>query len=856
MEDKEIVLRRAKNAVISRDFNLAIRLYKSLLQEDVKNKEYLLTLGNLYQKNNDDEKALPYYQQILTFYPDNFEAMNNMGGIFRRMGKYQESIDILQKALETGKDSAQVNYNLGFTYKLMKDYEDAIDCFENVIAQNSSDVLAYNHLGTIYATQQNYEKAVQTYKRGLQVDPNHPILQFNMAKSLEEMHDDSSAIQAYETALKAKPGWEEAVIAYSNLLLNHRKTKPAGELVQNAIGLHPKNASLYIQMGKILMKQCNFEKSVASFDIAQRLLPGNAENLKCLAQSYESLNKNDQAVKAIQDALKEEPQNVQVKKQAASVYLTFDYFAQAAKIIRELIETNKNDCSVLSLAGQYSIMTGKEEGAEKFAQRIKAIDSNYTDFLFSYAERFFQKGELEKAKAKVKEFIDENMKNVPAWILLGKIDEKSGNFEDALDDFSTASAFDPNNYLAEKLSKMLKEKIGTKPTEVGAEDKKESHELEGSQEISLDEFGLGDEEDETEENQNDSVQNENAENSANGSELDDLAEEDKTDVLAVDDETALFEDSSSNGEVTEETEDTEEDSEDSKDVKDDETKEENKAEAKTEPNSVLDTDTSTNASSNVNEAANAGEATTTGANADTNPNADMTAAANSNDVANEATNADAENPLTDESDVLPDTETLENGETAENTENAKDAVTVNADISTGASESSDSAKEQKNELEQEQTEAKNAEESHKEHAENTYENLVDKVSDMLPRLSNLIEDSADVEKFKKEIDLFKRLREFGEALPFEQRAKFLAGRIRLLLDYIISRLSGKPGLLKTASQFSTAENPSENKNCTPENIESIVGVLKHLEGLTLYLEDKNLSKALFMAAEEVVDKLC
>mgnify|MGYP007105436994 CR=1 FL=1 len=47
MEDKEIVLRRAKNAVISRDFNLAIRLYKSLLQEDVKNIEYLSALGYL-----------------------------------------------------------------------------------------------------------------------------------------------------------------------------------------------------------------------------------------------------------------------------------------------------------------------------------------------------------------------------------------------------------------------------------------------------------------------------------------------------------------------------------------------------------------------------------------------------------------------------------------------------------------------------------------------------------------------------------------------------------------------------------------------------------------------------------------
>ena len=46
MEDKQIVLRRAKNAVIARDFNLAIRLYKSLLQEDVKNLEFWVVSVN------------------------------------------------------------------------------------------------------------------------------------------------------------------------------------------------------------------------------------------------------------------------------------------------------------------------------------------------------------------------------------------------------------------------------------------------------------------------------------------------------------------------------------------------------------------------------------------------------------------------------------------------------------------------------------------------------------------------------------------------------------------------------------------------------------------------------------------
>ena len=346
MEDKEIVLRRAKNAVISRDFNLAIRLYKSLLQEDVKNIEYLSALGNLYMKNNDDEKALPYFQQILTFYPNNFEAMNSMGGIYRRMGRYQESIEILQKALETKINPAQVNYNLGFTYKLMKNYSEAIDAFENVIAVNPTDVLAYNHLGTIYAAQNNHEKAVATYKRGLQIDPNHPIIQFNLAKSLEAMHDDTSAIQAYDAALRAKPGWQEAVIEYAKLLLNHRKTRLAGELVQNAIGLHPQDFGLYAQMGQILMRQSNFKKAASSFEIANRLVSGNAENLKNLAEAFEKLGKKEEAVLTIKKAESVEPENEKIKKSAASILLTAEKYREAAEVIRHLGSANKNDWSL------------------------------------------------------------------------------------------------------------------------------------------------------------------------------------------------------------------------------------------------------------------------------------------------------------------------------------------------------------------------------------------------------------------------------------------------------------------------------------------------------------------------------
>lgn len=871
MEDKEIVLRRAKNAVISRDFNLAIRLYKSLLQEDVKNIEYLSALGNLYMKNNDDEKALPYFQQILTFYPNNFEAMNSMGGIYRRMGRYQESIEILQKALETKINPAQVNYNLGFTYKLMKNYSDAIDAFENVIAVNPTDVLAYNHLGTIYAAQNNHEKAVATYKRGLQIDPNHPIIQFNLAKSLEAMHDDTSAIQAYDAALRAKPGWQEAVIEYAKLLLNHRKTRLAGELVQNAIGLHPQDFGLYAQMGQILMRQSNFEKAASSFEIANRLVSGNAENLKNLAEAFEKLGKKEEAVLTIKKAESVEPEDEKIKKSAASILLTAEKYREAAEVIRQLGSANKNDCEALDLAGQYSILIGRNDSAQNFASKIKKIDPDYGIYLYSFASRFFQKGNLEAAKENVKAFIDENMKNIPAWLLLGQIDEKLGNSEEALDDFSTAVAFDPNNFLAEKLAKELGNKIDSEKTSRD-EKKPDDSALSGSQEISLDEFGFGDDENaaseekslETHEPAPDEPENSNGSAGPEDS-TEDLKVEDKTDVLALDEKSALFEDGEKDSESDDEI------SLDEIDKNTDEFKEDEEILPEPEENAALNEPEDSaekqaddlkpeefktqeeNGASKIEIKAEPGKSSEATPAAENNAPAEREEPSESERTEPSESVGQAEpTEPTEQTEPAEQTEPSEKTEKTEKTAGSEQDTEIPEEIPPyGDSEHSEDLPDEKDSF------APDAAAERKE-AETAYETLMSQVSDVLPKLSSFIDSSEEEAKFQKEIELFKRLRQFGEQLPFEQRAKFLAGRVRLLLDYIIARLSGRPGLLRTASEVRRQNNIQENDMqiaINGNNRRDIINVLKDMENLTFYLGDKNLSKALIVVAEEVVDKL-
>lgn len=244
MSQNQLLVSRARAAVIARDFTLAARLYKQLLRDDRDNIQLLNQLGELYMKSGKDDQALPLYKRISELDSANSKPLITMGGIYRRLEKYDESIAVLEQALVLDGTNAQISYNLGFTYKFMGDFENAISCFEDAIEMNPEDVLAYNHLGAIYAMMDEQEKAIQTYQRGLNVDANHPVLLFNIAKSYEAVGEYEKACTSYSGALRSKPLWVDAIDGYARLLISLKRAKDAYAMVNRALAVNQKEQSL------------------------------------------------------------------------------------------------------------------------------------------------------------------------------------------------------------------------------------------------------------------------------------------------------------------------------------------------------------------------------------------------------------------------------------------------------------------------------------------------------------------------------------------------------------------------------------------------------------------------------------
>lgn len=460
--DEELILTKAQNAVLAHDWGTAARLYKELLKNDEANVVFLNALGNVYVKSGEDEKAIPYYEKIIENYPHNADAMNSLGAIYRRIKKYDESVKILLKA-QSEQNSSSVNYNLGFTYKEIGNYEEAIEAFEFVITENPDDVLAYNHLGAIYFNQKNYEKSINSYKRGLQVDPNHPILNYNLARCYDEAENYPEAIRFYEKALKTRPGWVDAVRDFSSALIKCQKSRDAQSLVEKTIKMHPQNADLLCILGRIFLNQFDYDNASEAFGKAEEIKPDDVQILMGFSEALEKGDKINEALEKAVAAAEISPSNPDVKKRYIHTLLSAQKYEQAFEQVRELENSNANDLQALDLYGQYYICKGDETLANHYFKKIKEIDKNYNDYILNASDRFLQIGNLDKAEEYAKKYVEKKDSVPQGYNRLSEIYLAKGEWDKAKSILEKSSNLTQPNAIAKKHLEKIKIGIAKNP---------------------------------------------------------------------------------------------------------------------------------------------------------------------------------------------------------------------------------------------------------------------------------------------------------------------------------------------------------------------------------------------------------
>lgn len=853
--EKNLILTKAKGAVLSHDFSTAARLYKMLLNEDSSNVEYLKQLGSIYVQNHEDEKAIPYYQQIITFYPHYIEAMNSLGAIYRRLNRYEDSIAILQRAVDEGRDSASVYYNLGFTYKEMGNFKDAIDAFEFVIHENPDDVLAYNHLGSIYFAQKNYEKSINSYKRGLQIDQNHPILNYNLARAYEVSKNIPDAIRCYQAALKTRPGWIDAIRDFSELLIKAQKNKDAQNLVQQSIKLHPTDTDLLCLLGKIYLNQYDYDSAEKTFKKADSYKQNDVKILSGLAESLEKGEKLDKALDTILSALEIEPENKDIRKQYVHALLTSQDYDTALSNIKELNdETNEKDIQILDLYGQYYICKDDEEEAKKYYDKIKRLNHHYKDYMLSAATRYSQIGKYENAEKYANEFIERRPQNPDGYNILGRIFENKGDLQKALDSYNKSLSLRTPNVLANKKIQNVTEKIekNTIPKqEIPVEQNQEiKEEIPSEEPVLAEKNEENDDFDFTQMGDNIPLQEGLVEDEDNFFDNfdDDLLEDEnpKSDEEIVEEVPSENENVPApqffDPKVQEDFDDFQSDDFIDDDSQDDDLKSEENVQSEDElqnfeeevPPKTLEDDF------------------------------DFGELSEEKEIEPINQNKDFQVPRTD----FPNQTTMEMQKMAmDNASQAMQAAFVAQKTAEQLAKMQEKFQEKTEKSIQEAInkipEVVNNSKSENSNDESnvTQKDFIISAEKMLEKIENILKNDEDELKYEEEIELFKKLKVLISYLPEEERKSFTSCKMRLLMEYLISKMSGKPGLLNTSIALLKSgilgddfKYQLETKKEDISN-EMIKKVLESIKNLAIYLEDKELLEIIQISIETLLERI-
>ena len=441
---------RARSAVLARDFELAIRLFKRLLQEFPDNLELLHELATTYIRSEQDEQALAIYQQILQKDRNDYGALIGLGGIYRRMGRFEESVNVLERALSLDGDSVQTFYTLGFTYKQMGHFDDALECFNHVIEQNPGDILAYNHLGTIYSLRGDSKNAVASYRRGLQLDANHPILHYNLAQEYEKLGYYDEVISEYEAALRAKPGWSDAINSYALFLMSHNQHKEAYNILCQGIEVTPENIHLQRSMGMVQLKRSEYHDAGQRFETVLRQEEADSHSLLGLADVYSHEGRNEESRSLLKRVEPVQEKSKGVQLQYVRSLLNANRFQEAGELLNELLNEYRFDLEVGHLLAEYFACCDDLERLQQTLDKICEIDSSHFLHFLDVALRFRQIGNLEKAQVYLIEYLKRLPNDSVALSALASCYEKGNQYGDAMRFYQQALNWDSDNSYLQK----------------------------------------------------------------------------------------------------------------------------------------------------------------------------------------------------------------------------------------------------------------------------------------------------------------------------------------------------------------------------------------------------------------------
>jgi tetratricopeptide (TPR) repeat protein len=358
---------RASIRIEQGQFESAIADLREALNGQPKSPELLLLMALAYERDDKLELADRQYADAAKSAPGNLGVRLQYVFFLQRQGRIAQAEDVLSEAVSANPRSIDVLSALAQIRLARKNWMGALAVANSIQAIGNDRGVADLIRGSAFAGQNMMEQA----------------------------------IAALEAAHASAPDSLQAIVSLVNAYVGTGKADKAEALLKDMQKKYPESVQLSLLMGGTQQAKNNIAEAERSFKSAIEQRPKEEAGYTSLSNLYIQQKNYDQALKVLQDGLREQPENLNLKLVLAGTLIqTGDYEGAIAKYESILKDKSNIPVAINNLASLLlDYRTDQDSLNRAYALSEELKNSNVPQFQDTVGWAQYQRGDFKAAVA-------------------------------------------------------------------------------------------------------------------------------------------------------------------------------------------------------------------------------------------------------------------------------------------------------------------------------------------------------------------------------------------------------------------------------------------------------------------------
>ena len=406
------------------------------------NTENLLTLGDLYRRNEDNDIAKKYYKEAIRYAVDTDDAFPRLLVCDDKMQSKRESLSFIYEQLmtQTSYGNGILEY-LNVARDLVKD-EELLAFLKEAVRLRPDLWQSWTALAIHLGAMDQLTTALETVSNGIKRFPFIPRLLLERACLFYSAQDFNSAEDDLRNALQISPQWLRAITLLADVYESQDRIDEALELVNAALNHSPKSSNLYGYLADYHIMQSEHKKARSSLEKALSLDPHYEWAWDKYSEISHSLNLPDATVMLARSLRKQHPNSAFLWKilaeQESETNKKISCIDQAIKMYPKNEDFNLAKCQILFAENRLSELTDFVYDSKWDGYPPPALLT-----FEAWADAKYQR--YDKAIEKINNVVQTYPYYYDGWRLLTQWLKETGEYSEALKQVRNCVRLSPHN---------------------------------------------------------------------------------------------------------------------------------------------------------------------------------------------------------------------------------------------------------------------------------------------------------------------------------------------------------------------------------------------------------------------------